>query len=80
MQSKEEGWEDWEDWEDWGESGDWESSLTALIWIAVITMWILVFLRLFLSIVMCKFYKEGNDLKANAIMDTTDSHPCRQKK
>merc|ERR550534_1301677 len=55
MQSSD--WEDWEDWEDWGESGDWESSITALIWMAVITMWILVALRLFLSIVMCKFYK-----------------------
>ena len=61
---------------------DWsgEMDLTALIWMGVITIWIFVAVRVFTTVVLFKFAKEGNLIKAGGNgMDLTDSHPCRQK-
>jgi len=55
--------------------------VTAAIWIAVIVMWILVGLRIFFTVVMFKFAKEGTWIEANAgNAMIKDSHPCRQTK
>ena len=87
---------DWDDWrrlqDDGKDSGmmmmdddsmDWsgEMDLTAMIWMGVVMIWIMVGVRLFTTIVLFKFAKEGNLIQANQIVgDARDSHPCRQNK
>ena len=61
---------------------DWEideDDVRAAIWGAIFSMWGMVGTRIFYSVVMFKFCKEGYWLKSGGgRKDQQDSHPCRQ--
>ena len=76
----------WRRMQGWDMNDDWSGSDAAdmvifAIWMAIIMMWVMTGLRIFTSVVLFKFAKEGLWIQTGGNgANMQDSHPCRQNK